>query len=144
MSAPAPPLPAPLALLAELTHRCPLRCAYCSNPTALTEGADELDTATWARVFQEAAALGCLQVHLSGGEPTARRDILDLVAAAARGGLYTNLITLYTGFEVEAQEGASVEGSNAAKANMATNLTTSGVAPTIKINQIGGVLFTVE
>ncbi len=58
--------------------------------------------------------------------------------------LYTNLITLYTGFEVEAQEGASVEGSNAAKANVATNLTTSGVAPTIKINQIGGVLFTVE
>lgn len=92
MTAPAPP-PAPLALLAELTHRCPLRCAYCSNPTALTEGADELDTATWARVFQEAAALGCLQVHLSGGEPTARRDILDLVAAASRAGLYTNLIT---------------------------------------------------
>lgn len=85
--------PAPLALLAELTHRCPLRCAYCSNPTALTEGADELDTATWARVFQEAVALGCLQVHLSGGEPTARRDILDLVAAASRAGLYTNLIT---------------------------------------------------
>jgi hypothetical protein len=58
--------------------------------------------------------------------------------------LYTNLITLYTGFEVEAQEGASVEGSNAAKANAATTMTTSGVAPTIKINQIGGVLFTVE
>jgi hypothetical protein len=58
--------------------------------------------------------------------------------------LYGNLITLYTGFEVEAQEGASVEGSNAAKANTATTMTTSGVAPTIKINQIGGVLFTVE
>ncbi len=83
----------PLGLLAELTHRCPLRCPYCSNPTELTRVAAELDTATWARVFQEAAALGVLQLHLSGGEPTARRDIVDLVAAAAQAGLYTNLIT---------------------------------------------------
>jgi PqqA peptide cyclase len=83
----------PLALLAELTHRCPLRCPYCSNPTALTRPGEELDTATWSRVFAEAAALGCLQVHLSGGEPTARRDISGLVAAASRAGLYTNLIT---------------------------------------------------
>lgn len=89
MSAPE----APLALLAELTHRCPLRCGYCSNPVALTRNSDELDTATWARVFAEAAELGCLQVHLSGGEPTARRDILDLVRAASGAGLYTNLIT---------------------------------------------------
>jgi pyrroloquinoline quinone biosynthesis protein E len=28
--------------------------------------------ATWARVFREAAALGVLQVHLSGGEHAAR------------------------------------------------------------------------
>ena len=62
-------LPAPLGLLAELTHRCPLGCPYCSNPLALDRRDDELDTATWARVFREAAALGVLQVHLSGGEP---------------------------------------------------------------------------
>jgi pyrroloquinoline quinone biosynthesis protein E len=55
--------------------------------------AQELDTATWARVFREAAALGCLQVHLSGGEPTARRDIVEIVRAASQAGLYTNLIT---------------------------------------------------
>ena len=84
---------APLALLAELTHRCPLRCPYCSNPVELTRASAELDTAEWARVFQEAAALGCLQVHLSGGEPTARRDIAEITAAARAAGLYTNLIT---------------------------------------------------
>jgi pyrroloquinoline quinone biosynthesis protein E len=83
----------PLAILAELTHRCPLRCAYCSNPVALARRGEELDTATWARVFREAAELGCLQVHLSGGEPTARRDIVELVRAASEAGLYTNLIT---------------------------------------------------
>ncbi|WP_149537602.1 pyrroloquinoline quinone biosynthesis protein PqqE [Siccirubricoccus phaeus] len=84
---------APLALLAELTHRCPLRCPYCSNPVTLAGPGAELDTETWARVFREAAALGCLQVHLSGGEPMARRDITALVAAASGAGLYTNLIT---------------------------------------------------
>ncbi len=83
----------PLGLLAEVTHRCPLRCPYCSNPLELTRAAAELDTATWARVFSEAAALGVLQLHLSGGEPTARRDIVELVGAAAQAGLYTNLIT---------------------------------------------------
>ena len=74
----------PLGLLAELTHRCPLRCPYCSNPLELRAPAAELDTATWARVFREAAALGVLQLHLSGGEPTARRDLVELVAARAR------------------------------------------------------------
>ena len=53
----------------------------------------ELDTQTWARVFSEAAGLGVLQVHLSGGEPGARRDLVEITAAAHAAGLYTNLIT---------------------------------------------------
>ncbi len=87
----------PLGLLAELTHRCPLGCPYCSNPLALDPRADELDTRTWARVFGEAAALGVLQVHLSGGEPGARRDLVEITAAAHAAGLYTNLITSAVG-----------------------------------------------
>jgi PqqA peptide cyclase len=83
----------PLALLAEVTHRCPLRCPYCSNPLELDRASRELATADWKRVLAEAAALGVLQVHFSGGEPTARRDIVELVAHAASVGLYTNLIT---------------------------------------------------
>ncbi|MCS6892446.1 MAG: pyrroloquinoline quinone biosynthesis protein PqqE [Rhodovarius sp.] len=83
----------PLALLAELTHRCPLRCPYCSNPVELARAGAELPTAAWAELFRQAAELGCLQVHLSGGEPTARRDIVEITAAAHRAGLYTNLIT---------------------------------------------------
>ena len=83
----------PLALLAELTHRCPLQCPYCSNPLALERAGVELETEVWLRVLREAAALGCLQVHFSGGEPTARRDLEQLVKQAADCGLYTNLIT---------------------------------------------------
>lgn len=83
----------PIGLLAELTHRCPLGCPYCSNPVALERRSAELDTATWLRVLSEAAALGVLHVHLSGGEPTLRRDLSDLVATCATLGLYSNLIT---------------------------------------------------
>ncbi len=94
-------LPKPIGLLAELTHRCPLGCPYCSNPLALTPRADELDTASWARVFREAAALGVLQVHLSGGEPAARRDLEEITSAAHGAGLYTNLITSAVGITNE-------------------------------------------
>jgi len=92
-----PALHSPLGLLAELTHRCPLGCPYCSNPIALDPRESELDTATWARVFAEAAALGVLQVHLSGGEPGARRDLVAITGAAHAAGLYTNLITSAVG-----------------------------------------------
>jgi pyrroloquinoline quinone biosynthesis protein E len=80
-----------------LTHRCPLGCPYCSNPLALDRREDELDAAAWARVFREAAALGVLQVHLSGGEPASRRDLVEITAAAHEAGLYCNLITSAVG-----------------------------------------------
>ena len=91
--------PPPLGLLAELTHRCPLACPYCSNPLELERRSGELDTATWMRVFEEAAALGVLQLHLSGGEPASRSDLVELVRGAARSGLYTNLITSGIGLD---------------------------------------------
>src|SRR5690606_4008238 len=83
----------PMALLAELTHRCPLQCPYCSNPVALEATRHEIDTATWQRVIEEAAALGAMQIHFSGGGPTVRKDLEQLVETARDAGLYSNLIT---------------------------------------------------
>src|SRR5262245_32203927 len=83
----------PLALLAELTHRCPLRCPYCSNPLELAGSSAELPAPIWLDVFAQAGRMGMLQVHLSGGEPAARRDLETLVQGARAAGLYTNLIT---------------------------------------------------
>jgi PqqA peptide cyclase len=88
-----PRIDPPLALLAELTHRCPLSCPYCSNPVELERAASELGEAEWRRVLAEAASLGVLQVHFSGGEPMVRRDLLALIATASDRGLYSNLIT---------------------------------------------------
>ena len=84
---------APVGLLAELTHRCPLQCSYRSNPLELERVNKELTTAEWVSVMEQAGAMGILQVHLSGGEPTARKDLEEIVSAAAKAGLYTNLIT---------------------------------------------------
>jgi pyrroloquinoline quinone biosynthesis protein E len=87
------PLPRPLCLLAELTYRCPLQCPYCSNPLELDRYRHELDTVTWQRVLTEAAQLGVVQVHFSGGEPLVRRDLPELVATARSVGLYAHLST---------------------------------------------------
>jgi pyrroloquinoline quinone biosynthesis protein E len=83
----------PFGLLAELTYRCPLACAYCSNPLNLADFSDELTTAEWQRVLSEAQQLGVLQCHLSGGEPLLRRDLVEIVRSASELGLYTNLVT---------------------------------------------------
>ena len=83
----------PLAVLAEVTHRCPLQCPYCYNPLALDRAGLELDTQAWLNVIEEVADLGAMQIHFSGGEPTARKDLIVLVKAAREAGLYSNLIT---------------------------------------------------
>jgi PqqA peptide cyclase len=83
----------PLALIAEITHRCPLHCVYCSNPRQMVSSAAELTTQQWEDVFEQSAKLGALHLHLSGGEPLARVDLARLVKSARAAGLYTNLIT---------------------------------------------------
>lgn len=92
---------APLALIAEITHRCPLHCVYCSNPLQLAATKSELQTEEWCRVFTEAAKMGMLHLHLTGGEPAARADLEELVSAARSAGLYTNLITSGLGLSRE-------------------------------------------
>ncbi len=87
------PNPRPLSLLCELTYRCNLQCPYCYNPLTLRAHRDELSTQEWCGVLRDAAALGVVQAHFSGGEPTLRRDLASLVGAASGAGLYTNLIT---------------------------------------------------
>ena len=83
----------PFWLLAELTYRCPLHCVFCYNPLNYASTADELDTQSWMRVFEQARELGAAQLGFSGGEPLVRDDLDVLVAHANKLGFYTNLIT---------------------------------------------------
>lgn len=89
----------PRALIAEITHRCPLHCVYCSNPLEMQRRSEELSTADWISVFQQAREMGVLQMHLTGGEPLARADITDLVRAGREAKLYSNLITSGVGLD---------------------------------------------
>jgi len=91
----------PLAIIAEITHRCPLHCVYCSNPLEMNSRAEELPTAAWVDAFAQAGKLGTMQVDFTGGEPLARADLTELVAAARDAKLYTNLITSGIGLSVE-------------------------------------------
>jgi coenzyme PQQ biosynthesis protein E len=86
-------VPRPYGLLAELTHRCPLHCPYCSNPVELVRRETELPTEDWVRVLRQAAAIGVVQVGFSGGEPLLHPGLGRLIRAARAEGLYTNLIT---------------------------------------------------
>src|ERR1700754_4222701 len=86
-------IPAPLSLVCEVTHRCPLHCVYCSNPLVMQSADAELPTDVWTRVFGEAAKLGIVHLHLTGGEPLARPDLAELIAAGRDAGLYINMIT---------------------------------------------------
>ena len=83
----------PTTLLAELTHRCPLHCPYCSNPLELIRADAELSTDDWKRVLTQARELGVLQLGLSGGEPLVRKDLEELAAHARGIGLYSTLVT---------------------------------------------------
>ncbi|MCM3728605.1 pyrroloquinoline quinone biosynthesis protein PqqE [Neobacillus cucumis] len=91
----------PYSLLAELTHRCPLNCPYCSNPIEMAKEAMELSTEEWSRVLSEAAELGVVEVHFSGGEPLLRDDLEPLIKHAAALEMYVNLITSGIGLTTE-------------------------------------------
>jgi PqqA peptide cyclase len=86
-------IPNPLALIAEVTHRCPLHCVYCSNPLELAAVSSELSTTKWIDIFEQSGKLGMLHAHFTGGEPLARPDLTELIAGARAAGLYMNLIT---------------------------------------------------
>lgn len=98
-ASPASPRYIPLWLLAELTYRCPLQCAYCSNPLRFADYREELETEHWLSVFRQAREMGSVQLGLSGGEPLLRKDLETLVGEAHRMGFYTNLLTSGVGLD---------------------------------------------
>lgn len=108
-------MPQPYGLLAEVTHQCPLHCIYCSNPLTLLDREDELATEDWLRVIREAAGLGVVQVHFSGGEPLVRGDLETLVAECRGLGLYTNLITSGLGLTESRAKSLVSAGLNSAQ-----------------------------
>jgi MoaA/NifB/PqqE/SkfB family radical SAM enzyme len=70
----------PPMLIASITSRCNLRCAGCyarQNGGCGDARGEGLPAEAWRKIFREAAELGVSFVLLAGGEPLARRDVLD-------------------------------------------------------------------
>lgn len=59
-----------------LTHRCNLRCLYCSSPY---RNVPELATAQWRTVIDQLADLGCRRIAILGGEPLLRPDVGQVI-----------------------------------------------------------------
>jgi MoaA/NifB/PqqE/SkfB family radical SAM enzyme len=73
-----------------LTHRCNLRCLYCSSPYRDTP---ELGTAEWRAVIDQLAELGCRRIGILGGEPLLRPDVGEVIDHVRARGLACVLTT---------------------------------------------------
>ncbi len=113
----------PTTLLAEMTHRCPLHCPYCSNPLEMIRADEELTTDDWKRVFTEARELGVLQLGLSGGEPLVRPDVEELAAHARSLGLYTTLVTSGVGLTGSGPRSCARPASSTSRSRFRTRTT---------------------
>jgi cyclic pyranopterin phosphate synthase len=69
----------------SVTDACNFRCTYClPNGYAAAPGAARvLDLEEIGRLLAAFAELGVEKVRITGGEPTLRRDVVDIVARAA-------------------------------------------------------------
>ena len=90
---------APLWMLLELTHKCPLECPYCYNQLDFAKIDDKMKKEDWLRVIEEAREMGVVQIGFSGGEPLLNKDLPELIKKASGLGFYTNLITSGVGAE---------------------------------------------
>jgi cyclic pyranopterin phosphate synthase len=69
-------------LRVALTDRCNFRCTYCS-PAAYEAPDALLSRAELARLFRLFATEGVRRIRLTGGEPTLRADVVEIVGDAA-------------------------------------------------------------
>ena len=69
-------------LRVSLTDRCNFKCTYCS-PAEDEDDGHLLSRAELSRVFRLFAGVGVRRIRLTGGEPTLRRDLVEIVQDAA-------------------------------------------------------------
>lgn len=101
---------APLSVTLELTYLCNLRCKMCSlvEGEMVTKGGQkknpelrepdgslrrEVSTAEYLEIIRQMGEAGVKTVTLTGGEPTLRRDIAELVAAVKKYPIHLSMIS---------------------------------------------------
>lgn len=84
-------LSAPYRMDLALTYRCNNDCSHCYN--ARPRNYPELDTQTWKLILDKLWKLGIPHIVFTGGEPTLRSDLVELIAHAESNGQITGLNT---------------------------------------------------
>jgi len=84
-------LSAPIRMDLALTFRCQNGCLHCyaGGP----HESEEMNTEKWKRVLDKMKALGIFIATFTGGEPTLREDLPELIAYAQQIGIVTGLVT---------------------------------------------------
>lgn len=84
-------LSAPIRMDLALTFRCQNGCLHCyiGGP----HETEEMDSESWKRVLDRMKELGIFIATFTGGEPTLREDLPELIAHAQKIGIVTGLVT---------------------------------------------------
>lgn len=78
----------PLAVWIDITNRCPADCAYCDLSRT---GKADMPLAGLLRIMDELAEMGCVRLHLTGGDPLIRDDIGEIIAHGKEKGFLLTL-----------------------------------------------------
>ncbi len=84
-------LGAPFRVDLALTYRCNNNCIHCYSLSPLER--PELGTDEWKDIIRKFHMLGVPQVTFTGGEPTLREDLVELVAEAQKLGMVSGIVT---------------------------------------------------
>lgn len=88
---------APYRMDLALTYRCNNDCAHCYNPRPIDDpqpaSSNELRTDEWKQILSQLWEIGIPHIVFTGGEPTLRNDLPELVAYAQSLGQVTGLNT---------------------------------------------------
>lgn len=87
-----PVFKSPIVAHLGLTAACNMKCRYCSVRKPYHK-VKELSTLEWKNVIDKLAGLGVFQIGFTGGEPTLRKDIVDLAKYVTKNKCTFNLTT---------------------------------------------------
>lgn len=81
-----------------ITHACNMNCKYCSVKDMHSKIKDGLSTEEYKKIIDKLVDIGAFQIGLTGGEPTTRKDLVELTRYIASKNVACNLTT--NGFNV--------------------------------------------
>lgn len=77
----------------EVTKKCNQRCFYCFNDSGKGQSSDELGLQQWLNMLSDLQQKGLKSIHLTGGEPFAYKNAVELLAGAQALGLSTSILS---------------------------------------------------